>query len=302
LPPPIALCTHATPVFADINPKTFNIEPNDIEKKITPKTKAIIAVDQMGLAANMPAIRKIADAHHIPIIEDAACGLGSYINGSNSSKEKLMAGTFGDIAVFSFHPKKAITTAEGGMLVTRNKDWAEHAAKLRAHGANVSVAARSASKTVILETFPMVGYNYRMSDIHAALGISQFAKMEKIMTRRQEIAKVYNEAFDDHQIIEPPAVPKGYHHTYQTYQVRLREFGKKRNDVLQKMLDAGIATRQGIPSAHLQPVYRALYPALSLPHTEKASDECVCLPIFTVMTDEQVATVAKTLISVVDQK
>jgi perosamine synthetase len=284
---------HATPVFADINPKTFNIDPSDIEKKITKKTKAIIAVDQMGLLCDMPKIRAIADKHHIPVLEDAACGLGATINGQQ-------AGTFGDIAVFSFHPKKAITTAEGGVLVTKNKEWAEYAQKLRAHGANVSVAQRSASSKVILETFPMVGYNYRMSDIHAALGISQFAKMEKIMTRRQEIAAQYNRAFEDHHIIEPPYSPPGYHHTYQSYQVRLRGLSNKRNDVLQHMLDHEIATRQGIPSAHLQPPYRDMYPALSLPHTERASDECACLPIFTTMTDKQVTTVIQTFISIVD--
>jgi dTDP-4-amino-4,6-dideoxygalactose transaminase len=124
--------------------------------------------------------------------------------------------------------------------------------------------------------------------------------MEKIMTRRQEIAKRYNHAFSGHDCIEPPHTPSGYHHTYQSYQVRLKGLAKKRNEVLQQMLDRGIATRQGIPSAHLQPPYRKLYPSLSLPHTERASDECVCLPIYTAMTDEQVDTVIKTLITIVD--
>lgn len=283
----------ATPVFADIDPQTFTIDPKDIEKKITKKTKAVIAVDQMGLCADWDAIIKITKKHKLFLIEDAACGLASTYKGK-------MAGTFGDIAVFSFHPRKAITTAEGGLLVTKNKDWADYAEKLRAHGANVSVAQRSTSAKIILEEFPMIGYNYRMSDIHAALGVSQFNKLEHFLAKRQEIANRYTEAFRNHSTITPPFVPQNYGHTFQTYQVRLQGFGEKnRNTVMQKMLDAGISTRQGIPSAHLQPPYKKLVPGIHLPHTELASDECLCLPTFTGLSDDDQKIIIKNLLSIV---
>jgi perosamine synthetase len=284
----------ATPVFADIDPTTFNIDPNDIEKKITKKTKAIIAVDQIGLCADWDPIVALTKKHKLKLIEDAACGMAATYKGKN-------AGTFGDIAVFSFHPKKAITTAEGGLLVTQNKDWSEYAQKLRAHGANISVAQRSKSKQVILEEFPMIGYNYRMSDIHAALGVSQFKKLDTILDKRIQVAMRYTKAFLGHPVIVPPFVPFDYHHTFQTYQVRLKGFaGKKRNEVMQQMLDRGIATRQGIPSAHLQPPYKKLTPGVHLPHTELASDECLCLPTFTTFTKEDQETVIQNLLEVVD--
>lgn len=274
----------ATPVFVEIDPETFNIDPKDIESKITKKTKAIIVVDQIGLCADWDSILPIAKKHKLLVLEDAACGLGSEYKGKK-------AGTFGDIAVFSFHPRKAITTAEGGLLVTTHKDWAHTARLMRAHGANISVAARNASKKVILEEFPLVGYNYRMSDIHAALGISQFKKMNTIMARRQEIAAIYNDAFNNHPIIIPPFVPNQYHHTFQTYQVRLRGYSEKRTNIMQAMLDQDIVIRQGIPSAHVQPPYKNMYPQLSLPVTELASAETICLPVFTTMTDQEVHTV-----------
>lgn len=283
----------ATPVFVDINPDTFNIDPIDLEKKITKKTKAIIAVDQMGLCADWDPIIKIAKKHKIKLLEDAACGLAATYKGKQ-------AGTFGDIAVFSFHPKKAITTAEGGLIVTKDKEWAEYAQKLRAHGANISVAQRSKSKTVMLEEFPIIGYNYRLSDIHAALGVSQFKKLKTILKKRIEVADRYTKAFVGHPVIIPPFVPDVCTHTFQTYQVRLKGFGgKKRNMVMQKMLDLGIATRQGIPSAHLQAPYKKLIPKTHLPHTELASEECLCLPTFTEFTKVDQERVIDSLIKII---
>lgn len=282
----------ATPVFADIDPHTFNIDPVDAEKKITKKTKAIIVVDQMGLCADWDAFTALAKKHKLLILEDAACGFGSTYKQKN-------AGTFGDIGVFSFHPRKAITTAEGGLFVTRNKQWAELASIMRAHGANVSVAARNASKKIIPEEFPVIGFNYRMSDIHAALGITQFHKLDTIMEKRQEVARQYTDAFTNHPVITPPFVPKGYHHTFQTYQVRLKGYKGKRNTVMQNMLDNGIVIRQGIPSAHLQPPYKRMYKTLSLPNTELASEETVCLPVFTTITKKQVQMVIDTLLNIV---
>ena len=280
----------ATPVFADIDEQTYNIDPRDIEKRITQKTKAILAVHQIGLAADMPAITKIANKHKLLLFEDAACGLASRINGRH-------IGTYGAWSAFSFHPRKAITTAEGGLFVTGQKELAHRVQMLRAHGASISVKARHDSKKVLIESFPLIGYNFRMSDIHAAIGISQFGRMEKLLTIRQRLAKRYNEAFKNHPMIRVPFVPAGYFHTYQSYMIRLTHGATKRNAVMQKLLDEGIATRAGVMASHLEPPYRKMYPTLRLPVTEAVAAETIILPLFPQMSQQQQTFVIKTLLA-----
>lgn len=267
----------AVPVFVDIDPRTYNLDPEAVARAVTRKTKAIIAVHQIGLAADMAAIMAIAKKHSLFVIEDAACALGATIRGKH-------VGRFGHISAFSFHPRKAITTAEGGLLVTKNNSWAKTARMLRAHGSNMSVAARHQSHTVQFESFPVVGYNYRMSDIHAALGISQFRKFDYIMRRRQEIAASYTQAFADDDRIVTPFVPDGFHHTYQSYMVRIRGGNRVQKKIMQRMLDDGVATRRGVMTSHEEAPYRLLYPKLKLPHTELALRECIVLPIYTELT------------------
>lgn len=268
----------ATPVFVDIDARTYNIDPQDIERRITRKTKAILVVHQIGLMADMKPIMAIARKYKLRVIEDAACALGATAYGQN-------AGTVGDIGAFSFHPRKCITTAEGGLLTTAKKSWFETAKMLRAHGASVSVIDRHASNTIVFEQYPIVGYNFRMSDVHAALGVSQFRKIDYIFNRRQEIAARYNRAFTGHPRIIPPFVPEGFHHTYQTYMIRIKDGAKIRDGVMQHLLDKGISTRRGIPGAHLEPPYRPR--KTRLPVTELASKETVMLPIFTELTDTE---------------
>ncbi len=265
----------ATPIFADIDPRTYNIDPTDVEKKITKKTRAILAVHQVGLAADMKTLSKIARTHKILLFEDAACGLGSKINGKNIGK-------WGEWAAFSFHPRKAITTAEGGMLATKNKKIARIAQMLRAHGADIDVKKRDASSKVLFESYPLVGYNFRMSDIHAALGLSQFTRLQAILDSRQMLARRYTKAFSNHPKIIPPYSPPGHYHTYQSYMIRVQNTSRDR--LMQKLLDAGIATRRGIPCAHLEAPYKKLYPNLSLPHSELASDQTITIPIYAGMT------------------
>lgn len=262
-----------TPVFADIDPRTYNISPTDIEQKITRRTRAILAVHQIGLPADMHAILAIAKKHKLSVIEDAACGLGARIGNKH-------VGTFGDMGAFSFHPRKAITTAEGGLFVTKNKQWAAVAQMLRAHGASVSVKERHASKNIMTESYPVVGYNYRMSDIHAALGISQFAKLEKSLNRRHEIAQKYNAAFGDVPDITIPFVPPGMTHSFQSYVVRVDGNKSRRDHLMQKLLDNGIATRRGVMASHMEAPFRKMYPKLSLPQTEKATAQTIALPIY----------------------
>jgi perosamine synthetase len=267
----------ATPVFADIDPQTYNIDPVDIERKITKKTRAILAVHQIGLPANMDTIVRIAKKHHILVFEDAAPGLGATIHGRH-------VGTFGLWGAFSFHPRKTITTAEGGLLTTASKKIADTVSMLRAHGANVSVAARHKSKKILFEHYPLIGYNFRMSDIHAALGISQFSRFEHILRTRMKIAKRYDTAFGEIPNIKIPFVPPGYRHTYTAYVLRLVNGKAIRNRIMQKLLDVGIATRAGVMASHLEAPYKAMYPTLRLPETERAAEETIALPIYPQLT------------------
>lgn len=263
----------ATPVFVDIDPMTYNLDPADVERKITKKTKGILAVHQVGLAANLPALAKLARTAKVLLFEDCACGLASKINGNH-------VGNWGVWGAFSFHPRKAITTAEGGLLVTGDKQIAKAVSMLRAHGASIDVKRRDASRKVMFESYPLIGYNLRMSDIHAALGLSQFTKLTSILEARQEVAARYHKAFFGHPVIVPPFTPPGYYHTFQSYMIRLKGGARIRDRLMQKLLDVGIATRRGIPSAHLEAPYRRLYPRLKLPHTERASLETLTIPIY----------------------
>ncbi len=268
----------ATPVFVDIDPRTYNLDPNLIEPLITKRTKAILSVHQIGLPADMKRILTIAKKYNLKVIEDAACALGARING-------MHVGTFGNIGVFSFHPRKAITTAEGGILVTKAASFAKQAQMIRSHGASVNPASRHVSKKVILEPYPIIGYNYRMSDIHAALGIAQFGKFDTILKKRTALVKRYNRAFSKNLRIVTPFVPPGFTHAWQSYQVRLPGLSRVRTKIMQKLLDIGIATRAGVMAVHMQQAYRKMYPKLKLPHTEKATLETITLPLFPQMTE-----------------
>lgn len=270
----------ATPVFADIDQLTYNMDPRDVERKITKKTRAILAVHQIGLAADLVALSRIAKKHKLLLFEDAACGLGATINGKH-------IGSFGLWSAFSFHPRKAITTAEGGLLVTKSAAIAKKVSMLRAHGASVSVKARHVSKRVLFESYPYIGYNFRMSDIHAAVGVSQFSRIHSLLATRLNIAHVYNSALKDHPRIQIPFVPDGYYHTYQSYMIRLRDGSRIRNLVMQRLLDKGIATRAGVMASHKEPPYKKMYPKLRLPVTEKAANETIILPLYPQMTQNE---------------
>lgn len=268
----------ATPVFVDIDPKTFNIGPQKIEKNLTKKTRAIVVVDQIGLPAPHEEIRKIAKKHNLIIVEDAACALGSVYKGKK-------IGSFGEVICFSFHPRKAVTTGEGGMIVTNNRRLAENLKVLRHQGMSVSDVVRHSAKRIIKEKYPVVGYNFRMSDIQAAVGVEQMKKLPKILARRAQLAKRYTQAFGKSKNVIPPYVPEGYVHNWQSYAVRINPEGKISRDLLmQKLLDQGIATRVGVMAAHLEDPYKKMYPRLSLPETESANRETMVIPLYYHMT------------------
>lgn len=271
----------ATPVFVDIDSRTYNIDPTKIEAAITPRTKAIIPVDQIGLAADLDAVHEIARRHGLHVIEDAAPALGATYKGRP-------VGAVSPITCFSFHPRKSITTGEGGVITTNDDDVAARARIIRSHGASISDLARHNASTVTIEAYEELGYNYRMTDIQAAIGIEQLKKFDDILARRLHLADRYNALLPEIPGVSIPYVPDYADHTYQSYCIRLDpERAAARNDVMERMLALGVATRRGIMAIHEEPYYVNRFGWVSLPVTEAATRDTLLLPLFASMTDEE---------------
>ncbi len=239
----------ATPIFVDVDPVTFNIDVKKIAEKVTSKTKAIIPVHLFGLCADVPAIKK--QFPHIKIVEDGACAAGAALNGTP-------AGALGDIGCFSFHPRKSITTGEGGMLTTNDDDIATHLDRLRNHGASISEEQRHhGPKPYILSAFEIVGYNYRMTDFQGAIGVVQFKKLDKFIDERQKWAEYYDQGLSKIPWLRTPTVPNGYKHGWQSYVTFVDESKSpmKRNDIMEHLQQHGISTRPGTHAIHMLGVY-----------------------------------------------
>jgi perosamine synthetase len=281
----------ATPVFVDIDPKTYNTTPELLEAAITPKTRALMPVDQIGLAADMPAIMALARRYNLAVVEDAAPSLGATVNGQK-------VGTFADFTCFSFHPRKSITTGEGGLITTNNDAAAERLRAIRSHGVSTSAFARHASGTTDIEEYREVGWNYRMTDIQASVGRVQLRKLDWVLEERRRLAARYDALFAGNSNLQTPHVPAGRPHTYQSYCVWLQD-GASRNAIMAALADKGIASRRGVMASHLEPFYREMYPNLSLPVTEAATIDTLLLPLYVGMTpseqDEVVAAVQDAL-------
>ena len=242
----------ATPVFVDIEPLTYNINPLLIESAISDRTKAILVVHQMGMPCDLKAIIDIARQYNLPVIEDAACAIGSEILW-NGKWEKI-GKPHGDIACFSFHPRKVITTGDGGMITTNNPEWDKQFRLWRQHGMSVPDTVRHGAKQVIFESYPMLGYNYRMTDIQAAVGREQLKKLPEIVKRRRELAARYHQMLANVPGLKLPTEPEWAKSNWQSYCVRLPN-DCDQVQVMQAMLDAGVSTRRGIMCAHREPAY-----------------------------------------------
>lgn len=279
----------AKPVFVDIDPATFNMDPAALERAIGPKTAAIMVVHQMGMPADLARIAPIARAHGIPLIEDAACAIGSQIDLNGSWQP--VGNPVGDCACFSLHPRKVITTGDGGVITTRSAELDAKYRLLRQHGMSVSDTVRHASNQVIFESYPVAGFNYRMTDIQAAVGSEQLKRLPGIVARRREIAARYS-AMIGEQIpgILVPHEPAWARSNWQSYCIRLPQAAEQRR-VMQHMLEAGISTRRGIMCIHREPAYQDLELAFPLPHSEAAQDECIVLPLYPQMSETDVETV-----------
>ena len=282
----------ATPVFIDVDPVNFNIDTTRIEAAIKPKTRAILCVHQMGMPCDLTAIVKIARSRGLVVIEDAACAIGSEILW-DGQWEKI-GKAHGDIACFSFHPRKIMSTGDGGMITTNNKDWAARCRLLRQHGMSVPDTVRHGSSKVIFEAYPIVGYNYRMTDIQAAVGREQLKRLPEIVARRREIAEQYRRLMSDIPGLTLPTEPEWARSNWQSFCVRLPQNLDQR-EVMQNMLDAGVSTRRGVMCSHREEPYLDARRFGELGNSEDAQDQCIVLPLYGQMTSADVSTVAQAL-------
>lgn len=300
--------TGAEPVFVDIDPATFNIDPALVERVITDRTRAILCVHQLGMPCDLAAMVEIGKQHKIPVVEDAACATGSEIRW-NATWEKI-GKPHGDIACFSFHPRKVITTGDGGMLTTNNPEYDQHFRLLRQHGMSVPDTARHASNTVINESYVLLGHNFRMTDIQAAVGREQLKRLPELVRERRILAERYNTLLRQIPEIMIPGQPEYACSNWQSYCVRLpRHIDQRR--VMQYMLDEGISTRRGVMCTHREPAYPrgtwscglvagdgcdcVAFTCQRLHESEAAQDHGLVIPLFNGLTEADQERVVETL-------
>jgi len=270
----------ATPVFADVDLATGNVTVETIEAVRTPRTRAVIAVHQGGVPFDTAALRKAADGWGVSLVEDAACAAGSTAYGQP-------AGTGAAIAAWSFHPRKLLTTGEGGMVTVDDAEWATRLRRLREHGMNVSAADRHASAQPVLEAYLETAYNYRMTDIQAAVGLVQLGRLAGLVTQRRELAARYQELLADIDGLVPVRDPAYGQTNFQSFWVLLDGFPVGRDEVLAELAEKGVSARRGIMAAHLEPAYADLTPG-PLPVTERLTRESLILPLHHALTaDDQ---------------
>jgi perosamine synthetase len=274
----------ARPVFADIDPRTYNLDPEAAERAITQLTKAIMPVHQVGLPADMDRFFELGERHGLAIVEDAACAIGALY------KERPI-GSLGSLACFSLHPRKVITTGEGGMIAVEDPAVAERLRRLRAHGMDTSDLARHNANDVVLEAYPERGWNSRMTDMQAALGLCQLEVLEQILERRRLLAERYTAGLAQIPHIEAPYEPPYAKRTWQSYCVRIRPGAPiERTDLMRELLRDGISTRRGVMAIHEEGAYGDgvdIGPRLELAHTEAATRETLMIPIFPDLTEEE---------------
>lgn len=277
----------ATPVLVDVDPRTFNMDPASAEAAITPRTRAIMPVHQLGLAADMEALGDLARRHALTVIEDGACALGA-MRGS------LQVGDGGATCCFSFHPRKIITTGEGGMITTDDHALAESLRILRSQGMSIPADRRHEAGVVLHEEYELLGYNYRMTDIQAAVGVEQMKRLPGILRRRRLLARRYTAAFEGAPQVLPPEEPPGSRHAFQSYMVLLGE-GVARDRVMDGLLDHGIASRRAVMAIHQTPLYRGAGRRVELSVTEEVARRGLMLPLYPQLREEEQDRVVQTL-------
>lgn len=269
----------ATPVFADIDARTFNVDPADMARKITPRTRALMPVDQLGLPCDIDAIGDLACRHGLRLLDDAACAFASRNRGRP-------IGALADATVFSLHARKVVTTGEGGMITTDDDAFAERLRRLRHQGMSLSDHARHGLRPTVFETYPEIGFNHRITDLQAAIALPQLDRLEEILARRRQVARRYDDALANHPLLVPPHVPEGMEPNWQSYQVSLRPAAAdRRNAIMDWLYDRGIPTRRGVMASHLEAPYCDIAPPL--PVTETVAATTLQLPMHPGLTPGQ---------------
>jgi perosamine synthetase len=305
----------AVPVFVDVELATGNLDPAMLDGAIDERTKAVLSVHQLGMPCDMAAIVGIARRRGVPVIEDAACAIGSEL--AWHGEWQRIGRPHGDVACFSFHPRKLLSTGDGGMITTRDAALDARFRLLRQHGMSVPDTVRHASNAVIFEEYPLVGFNYRMTDIQAAIGREQLTRLPAIIERRRALAARYREQLADLDRVDAPCEPPWARSNWQSYAVRLRDAGPAtagpavQRAIMQTMLERGVSTRRGVMNAHREAAYppgtwhcgvsraacscggRAGCRCLRVGET--LQDTSIVLPLFHQMTDADVDTVVAAL-------
>lgn len=243
----------AVPLFVDVRPDTYNIDPGCIESAVTPRTKAVLVVHQLGMPCELPAILAIARRHGLAVIEDAACAAGSELQSAEGWER--IGRPHGDIACFSFHPRKVMTTGDGGMLTTRNPEWDAQFRRWRQHSMTVPAAARHVARDVVFEEYADLGFNYRLTDLQAAIGREQLRRLPEMVQRRRVLAEGYRDLLSHVTGVTLPVEPLWARSNWQSYCVGLPAHSDQRR-IMQSMLDDGVSTRRAVMCAHREPAYR----------------------------------------------
>jgi dTDP-4-amino-4,6-dideoxygalactose transaminase len=268
----------ATPVFADVDPLTYNLDPADVERRLTSRTKAVMPVHQVGLPADMDSFIDLAHRRGVTLVEDAACAIGALHGGRP-------IGSLGSLACFSFHPRKVITCGEGGMIAVHDPEIAERLRGLRQHAMDKSALQRHSARDIVIEHYPERGWNTRMTDLQAAVGLCQLDVLDTVLAERRRLAERYSEALAEVPWVETPHEPEYAERTWQSYPIRVSASAPvDAIGLMRSLLDQGIATRRGVMAIHLEDSYTS--PGAHLPHTEAAARDVVLLPLFPGLSEE----------------
>ena len=262
----------ARPLFADIDLRTYNIDPASVARLITPRTRAIVPVHQVGLAADLGPLRELAARRDLALVEDAACALGSTYQGQ-------LVGADSQVCCLSFHPRKIITCGEGGMLVTRDGELAQRLRVLRSQGMSVPADVRHGAQRLVFEEYRQLGYNYRLTDIQAAIGVEQMKRLPSLLQQRRALALRYCELLEPVEGVTPPLDSEPGSHAFQSFMVLLDPH-IDRGALMQQLLNDGISARRAVQAIHLEPLYREQYPELSLQNTEQVFARGLMLPLY----------------------
>jgi dTDP-4-amino-4,6-dideoxygalactose transaminase len=284
----------ATPVFVDVDPSTYNLDPKQVEIGVSEQTKAVMVVHQLGLPADLHALDAVARHHQLHVVEDAACAVGSRYAGQP-------IGSSDNLTCFSFHPRKVLVTGEGGMITTADPALAARLRRLRHQGMSVSDLERHQADRVIIEEYPEVGYNFRLSDLQAAIGLAQLGKLDELLRRRREVAASYDSALKEVDLLDIPFTPDYAEPNYQSYILRVRGLERSGQSlILNEMKRRGVALRRGLMACHREIPYHDVRRVGTLPHTERAADETLVLPMHAELSAEEQGYVIGQLLEVLD--